>query len=101
MAARAVSGVDALLALQEMPDATEQRRQAVHRSNDILDELGQLHLVLLIGSMPWQRLQCLVKLLRERPGGYADPPLNNIIADSELHVMVELTKMEMTEECIK
>ena len=96
-AAGAVAGVGTLLALQEMPDATEQRRQAVHRSNDILDELDQLRLGLLTGSVPRQRLQRLVKLLRERPGGYADPQLDHMIADIELRAAVELAKIEMTE----
>ena len=55
-AASAVAGVGSLLGLQEVPDATEQRRQAVLRSTDILDELQQLRLGLLTGSVPKQRL---------------------------------------------
>jgi hypothetical protein len=95
--AGAVAGVGALLALQEVPDAAEQRREAVHRSNDILDELEQLRLGLLTGSVPRPRLQRLMRLLRDRPGEYADPRLDSIIADIELRAAVELAKLEMTE----
>ena len=59
-AASSVAGVGSLLALQEVPDALEQRRQAVLRSTDILDELQQLRMGLLTGSVPRQRLQRLM-----------------------------------------
>lgn len=93
------AGLDAasLLALQEAPDAAERRRQAVLRSTDILDELQQLRLGLLTGSVPRQRLQRLTKLLRDRPGGYADPQLDSIVADIEVRAAVELAKLELTE----
>ena len=93
------AGLDAasLLALQEVPDAAERRRQAVLRSTDILDELQQLRLGLLTGSVPRQRLQRLTKLLRDRPGGYADPQLDSIVADIEVRAAVELAKLELTE----
>ncbi|MBT6985329.1 MAG: flagellar biosynthesis protein FlgI [Rhodospirillaceae bacterium] len=96
-----VSSVGALLGLQEIPDAGEQRRQALHRSTDILDELDQLRLGLLTGSVPRQRLQRLMKLLRERPGGYADPHLDVIIGDIEVRAAVELAKMEVTDAARK
>ena len=93
------AGLDAasLLALQEVPDAAERRRQAVLRSTDILDELQQLRLGLLTGSVPRQRLQRLTKLLRDQPGGYADPQLGSIVVDIEVRVAVELAKLELTE----
>ena len=93
------AGLDAasLLALQEAPDAAERRRQAVLRSTDILDELQQLRLGLLTGSVPRQRLQRLTKLLRDRPGGYADPQLDSIVADIEVRAAVELAKLGLTE----
>jgi hypothetical protein len=100
-AALAVAGVGSLLGLQEVPDATEQRRQAVLRSTDILDELQQLRLGLLTGSVPKQRLQRLMKLLRDRPGGYADPRLDGIVADIEVRAAVELAKLELTEAARK
>jgi hypothetical protein len=96
-AAASVSGVGALLVLQEVPDATEQRRRAVQRSDDILDELYQLRIGLMAGSVPRQRLQRLMKLLRDRPGGYADPQLDSIISDIEVRAAVELAKLELTE----
>ena len=86
-----------LLALQEVPDAAERRRQAVLRSTDIPDELQQLRLGLLTGSVPRQRLQRLTKLLRDQPGGYADPQLGSIVVDIEVRVAVELAKLELTE----
>ncbi|MBT3535605.1 MAG: flagellar assembly protein FliX [Rhodospirillaceae bacterium] len=100
-AASSVAGVGSLLALQEVPDALEQRRQAVLRSTDILDELQQLRMGLLTGSVPRQRLQRLMKLLQDRPGGYADPQLDNIIGDIEVRAAVELAKLEMTDAARK
>ena len=96
-----MAGVGSLLALQEVPDALEQRRQAVLRSTDILDELQQLRMGLLTGSVPRQRLQRLMKLLQDRPGGYADPQLDNIIGDIEVRAAVELAKLEMTDAARK
>lgn len=96
-AASSVAGIGSLLALQEVPDATEQRRRALQRSEDILDELYQLRLGLLNGSVPRQRLQRLMKLLGERPGGYADPQLDGLISDIEVRAAVELAKLEQTE----
>jgi|TARA_B100002003_G_C13826793_1_gene406615 hypothetical protein len=96
-ATASVAGVGSLLALQEVPDATEKRRQAVQRSGDILDELYQLRIGLMAGSVPRQRLRRLMKLLRNRPGGYADPQLDSIISDIEVRAAVELAKLERTE----
>ena len=96
-AAGSVAGIGSLLALQEVPDALERRRQAVLRSTDILDELQQLRLGLLTSSVPRQRLQRLMKLMRDRPGGYADPQLDSDIADIEVRAAVELAKLELTE----
>ncbi|MBC8239342.1 MAG: flagellar assembly protein FliX [Alphaproteobacteria bacterium] len=96
-ATASVAGVGSLLALQEIPDATEQRRRAVQRSDDILDELHELRIGLMTGSVPRQRLRRLMKLLRDRPGGYADPQLDSIISHIEVRAAVELAKLELTE----
>ena len=93
-AAGSVAGIGSLLALQKVPDTLERRRQAVLRSTDILDELQQLRLGLLTSSVPRQRL---MKLMRDRPGGYADPQLDSDIADIEVRAAVELAKLELTE----
>lgn len=96
-AAGFVAGIGSLLALQEVPDALERRRQAVLRSTDILDELQQLRLGLLTSSVPRQRLQRLIELMRDRPGGYANPQLDSVIADIEVRAAVELAKLELSE----
>ena len=93
-AAGFVAGIGSLLALQEVPDALERRRQAVLRSTDILDELQQLRLGLLTSSVPRQRP---MKLMRDRPGGYANPQLDSVIADIEVRAAVELAKLELSE----
>ena len=60
-------------------------------------KLYQLRIGLMAGSVPRQRLQRLMKLLRDRPGGYGDPQLDSIISDIEVRAAVELAKLELTE----
>ena len=97
----AVAGVGALLGLQEVPDAAERRRQAVRHGTDILDELQELRLGLLTGSVPRHRLRRLMTLLRQRPDGYSDPRLDSIISEVEVRAAVELAKLELTEAARK
>jgi hypothetical protein len=86
--------VGALLAVQEVSDATDERKRAVSRGRDLLQELEQLHLGLLLGSIPRNRLEKLMRMLTERRGAYADPKLSGIIAEIEVRAAVELAKFE-------
>ena len=84
--------VDALLALQEVPDSLVGDAGAKRRGEDLLDGLEQLRLCLLAGVLPRQRLDRLTRLLAERRGEIDDPRLAAVIDEIELRAAVELAK---------
>ncbi len=88
-----VQTLDSLLALQEVPDATQRRSAGVRRGFDLLDRLDEIRMGLLTGSIPADRLSNLVRLVRARRDGVMDPNLNSILDDIELRAMVELAKL--------
>lgn len=92
----ATTPVGALLAVQEVADASEGNRRGLVRGKDLLQELEQIHLGLLMGAVPRIRIERLMRLLKERRGGYADPRLDNIVAEIEVRAAVELAKFERT-----
>lgn len=86
--------VDALLALQEVPDSLTGEARAKRRGEDLLDELEQLRLGLLSGTLPRAQLVRLNRLLAERREQIHDPRLAAIVAEIELRAAVELAKLE-------
>ena len=86
--------VDALLALQEVPDSLVGDAGAKHRGEELLDGLEQLRLGLLTGVLPRERLDRLTRLLAERRGQIDDPRLAAVIDEIELRAAVELAKLE-------
>lgn len=85
--------VDALLALQEVPEASAGQDPARQRGEDLLDLLDQLRLDLLAGSLPGGRLEQLAELLAERREQAEDPQLRAVIEEIELRAAVELAKL--------
>lgn len=96
LGAAPLASLDALLALQELPDRTERRRRALRRGHDLLDQLDELRLALLDGAVPLSTLQGLRGRLRQR-GDLPDddPRLAALLGEIELRVEVELAKLEM------
>lgn len=92
-AAGAPAPVDALLALQEVPDALVGRARAKRRGEALLDQLEQLRLGLLAGRLPRDRLERLARLAAERREQLDDPRLIEILAEIELRAAVELAKL--------
>ncbi len=86
--------VDALLALQEVPDSLTGEARARQRGEDLLDELERLRLGLLAGALPHEQLVRLNHLLSERREQIHDPGLAAIVAEIELRAAVELAKLE-------
>jgi hypothetical protein len=86
--------VDALLALQEVPDSLTGDAQAKTRGEDLLDELEQLRLGFLAGTLQRAQLVRLNRLLAGRREQIHDPRLAAIIAEIELRAAVELAKLE-------
>ena len=87
------SSVAALIALQEVPDATARRARAVAAGHDLLDRLDELRLALLAGRMSPNRLAALAQSARARREGVADPRLAEVLDEIALRAEVELAKL--------
>jgi hypothetical protein len=89
---RAISTVDALIALQGVDDPTERKKRAVAKGRNALDVLDTLRLGLLDGSVDRStlaRLQVAAAGLTEQSG---DPGLDTVLSEIDLRVAVELAK---------
>lgn len=90
---RAVSGVGALLGLQEVPTSTDGRSKGLARGNDMLNILEQIRRGLLLGAIPVSRLKTLATIASEQRQATADPKLDEILTEIELRAKVELAKL--------
>ena len=89
---RAVSTVDALMALQGVEDPRERKKRAVAKGRKALDVLDTLKLTLLDGSIDGSmlsRLKVAAEDLGEQTG---DPGLDMVMGEIDLRVAVELAK---------
>lgn len=92
---RAISTVDALIALQGVEDPTERKKRAVARGRKALDVLDTLKLSLLDGSVDGSTLARL-KVASEGLGDQSgDPGLDQVLGEIDLRVAVELAKAGM------
>ncbi len=96
-AASAVGGIAALLALQEVPDASVGRSKALLRADQMLDRLEDLRRGLLLGVIARDKLGDLARLAREGATGVGDPKLREILGEIELRAEVELAKLDTLE----
>jgi hypothetical protein len=97
VAARPVETLDALLSVQEVPDATDRARRAARHAEDLLDRLDELRHALLVGTLPRNKLDQLARLVRTRREAVADPNLAAVLDEIELRCRVELAKLEPAE----
>lgn len=89
---RAISTVDALIALQGVEDPTERKKRAVSKGRRALDVLDTLKLSLIDGSVDRStlaRLKVAADGLTEASG---DPGLDMVLGEIDLRVAVELAK---------
>ncbi len=91
--ARPLAAVDALLALQEVPDATTSTRRAVRHAEDILDALEDVQMGFVTGSLPKGQLTRLLSLIRREQEQVPDAKLAEILKEVELRAHVELAKL--------
>jgi len=91
--ATSLGGLDALLALQEVPDAVAERSKARRQGERILDRLEELRLALLEGRVPSAVLERMVGELDTARGETDDPGLNDILDEIDLRARVELAKL--------
>jgi len=89
---RAISTVDALIALQGVEDFSERKKRAVAKGRHALDVLDTLKLSWLDGSVDGStlaRLKVAAEGLTEETG---DPGLDSVLSEIDLRVAVELAK---------
>ncbi len=95
-APRALGGIDALIALQGVEDATQRRRRrAVSRARGALDALEALKLGLLSARLDGGAVARLTTALADLAEPSGDPRLDAILAEIGLRVGVELAKIGM------
>lgn len=92
-AAIGVGSVEALIAIQQAPDATTGRAKSLARADSILDALDDVRVGLLSGGVPRATLHRLAHLVKERDGEFTDPRLSEVLDEIELRACVELAKL--------
>jgi len=90
--------MDALLALQEIPDNELARRQAVQEGRGALETLERLRLDLLSGNVSISLLNKLSDISNLKKQFANDSTLDSIIQDIELRAAVELAKLKRATE---
>jgi hypothetical protein len=91
---RTIGGIDALIALQGVEAPAERRRRAVARGRTALDVLDALKIGLLSGEVDAGMVARLKSAVSGLKDGSGDPLLDEVLAEIELRVEVELAKME-------
>ena len=89
-----IHGLNGLLTIQEVEDDAPDKRRAVARAEDLLDQLDALRDALLTGRVPREQIERLMGRLKEQGQGATDPRLAEAIAEIELRAAVELAKLE-------
>jgi len=92
VALRTLGGIDALIALQGIEEPAERRRRAVKQGRRALDALDELKLGLLTGSLDQATLRRLKAVAGDLKDGSGDEKLDQVLAEIDLRVAVELAK---------
>lgn len=92
IALRTLGGIDALIALQGVEDATERRRRLVKRGRRALDALDEVKLGLLSGTLDQATMLRLKSVAADLKEGSGDDRLDAVLAEIDLRVEVELAK---------
>lgn len=90
-----VGAVESILAVQEVPDATEERSRALARDygETVLDRLEGIRRDILLGAISKEKLAELAHSLRAQRTKSNDPRLNAILDEIELRAKVEIAKL--------
>ena len=89
---RAISTLDALIALQGVEDPTERKKRAVAKGRNALDVLDTLKLGLLDGSVNQSTLARLKVAAEGLTDTSGDAGLDTVLCEIDLRVAVELAK---------
>ncbi|MFZ0421631.1 MAG: flagellar assembly protein FliX [Xanthobacteraceae bacterium] len=96
VALRTLGGIDALIALQGIEDPAERRRRAVTHGRRALDALDELKLGLLSGTLDRATMLRLKAMAADLHDGSGDDRLDQVLAEIDLRVAVELAKAGMS-----
>ncbi|MDW8340374.1 MAG: flagellar assembly protein FliX [Geminicoccaceae bacterium] len=92
----AVGSLAALVALQELEDASERRRRALRRGALLLDLLDELRLGLLAEEVQESTLRALARGAAELEAQPNEPGLGAVLREIALRAEVELAKLEVS-----
>jgi len=97
-AAAPTGGVGALLAAQEVEDATsspgKRKARAKARAESLLDRLDEIRTGLLTGTLPAGTLRELQRAIQTQRDQIDDPRLSEVLDEIDLRAQVELAKLE-------
>lgn len=93
--AGSLSGADVLLTAQMITadDEEELRKKNLQRGKKLIEKLEEIRDGLLLGSISKDRLIEIARYVREQPFPAADSQIQEILAEIELRVEVELAKL--------
>lgn len=87
-------GINPLLSLQELEDATSSPHgKARARAEKLLDRLEDIRMGLLAGSLPASKLEALARIVQTQRARVDDPQLAAILDEIDLRAQVELAKL--------
>ena len=93
-ASRSLAAVDALISIQEVPDATARRAKAIARAEDMLDLLEEIKIAILSGGLPRSKLTRLTRIVGDGRAEIPNEKLSGVLDEIELRAKVELAKLE-------
>jgi hypothetical protein len=96
VALRTLGGIDALIALQGIEDPVERRRRVVRHGRRALDTLDEVKLALLAGTLDQATMLRLKSAAVDLMEGSGDERLDQVLAEIDLRVAVELAKAGMS-----
>jgi len=88
-----ITPVDAVWALQEVPDSTDGRSKGLMRADEMLEMLEDVRKGLLLGAISMPNLRTLADMARNQKSKTDDEKLNSILEEIELRAEVELAKL--------
>jgi hypothetical protein len=91
-------GVTGILGVQEVDDALAHASRGKLRALDILDQLEDLRIEILTGTISREKLTRLAQIVKARRGQISDPRLAEILDEIDLRAQVELAKYEQGDE---
>ena len=91
-----LNALDSLLSIQEAGDALESKGKSKQRAEQLLDQMDNIRLSLLDGTIPRHQLENLARMAQSRRETVDDPVLKAVLDEIDLRAQVELAKYTPT-----